>query len=123
MSDVDRTATRYIDAWNTTDESERRRAVTELFSRDARYVDPLGEATGHEEICGLIGAVQGQFPGFAFRLLDGADGHHDLLRFRWELGPQGEQAPIVGFDAVVTDQDGRITTVLGFLDRVPAQAA
>ena len=67
--------------------------------------------------------MQRRFPGFAFRLLDGVDGHHDLLRFRWELGPHGAEAAIVGFDTVVTDQDGRITTVLGFLDRVPAQAA
>jgi hypothetical protein len=28
--------------------------------------------------------------------------------------------PIVGFDVAVTDDHGRISTVLGFLDTVPA---
>ena len=122
MSDFDRIATRYIDAWNTTDVTARRTAVAELYRDDARYVDPLGEATGHDEIAGLIGAVQGQFPGSAFRLLGDVDGHHDQLRFRWELGPYGQDAPVVGFDVVVTGPDGRISTVLGFLDLVPAGA-
>jgi hypothetical protein len=76
--------------------------------------------TGHDELCALIGAVQSQFPGFTFRLLGEVDAHHDLLRFRWELGPDGGEAPVVGFDTVATDSAGRITTVHGFLDKVPA---
>ncbi len=119
MSDYDSIARRYIDAWNTTDETQRRKAVADLYSKDARYTDPLAAATGHDEIVELIGAVQSQFPGFTFQLAGPVDGHHDLLRFRWELGPGGMEAPIVGFDTVVTDAEGRIATVLGFLDKVP----
>ena len=120
MSDHQTTAERYIDAWNTAQESERRKAVADLFSEDARYTDPMASVRGHEEIAGLIGAVQRQFPGFTFQLAGSVDGHHDVLRFRWELGPDGQEAPIVGFDTVVTASDGRIQTVLGFLDKVPA---
>jgi hypothetical protein len=71
-------------------------------------------------MAGLLGAVQSQFPGLTFRLAGTVDGHHDLLRFRWELGPDGQEAPIVGFDTVVLDGEGRIQSVLGFLDKVPA---
>ena len=120
MIDYDSIASRYIEAWNTTDGIERRTAVAELYSEDARYTDPLAAATGHDEIAGLIGAVQSQFPGCTFRLIGTVDGHHDVLRFRWELGPEVGAAPIVGFDTVVTDPGGRIQTVLGFLDKVPA---
>jgi hypothetical protein len=123
MSDFEDIASRYIEAWNTTDGTERRSAVAQLFTDDARYVDPMGEATGHDEIVALIGAVQDQFPGFTFRLTGAVDGHHDQLRFQWALGPDGQDAPILGFDAVTTGPDGRIATVLGFLDRVPAVAA
>ncbi len=119
MSDYDNIAGRYIDAWNMTDDTERRKAVADLYTVDARYVDPLAVAQGHDEIAGLVGAVQGQFPGFTFQLLGTVDGHHDVLRFRWELGPDGQEAPIVGFDTVVIGADGRIQTVLGFLDTVP----
>jgi hypothetical protein len=113
-------AQRYIDAWNQTDPNARRVAVDELYSEDARYIDPLAVAEGKEAIAATIGAVQQNFPGFVFRLAGPVDGHHNQARFSWELGPAGEPAPIVGFDVAVTDGEGRIKTVFGFLDKVPA---
>ena len=115
-------AERYIAAWNQTDPAARRAAVEELFSADARYTDPLADAEGRDAIEATIAAVQQQFPGFVFTLAGPADAHHDQLRFTWHLGPAGQEAPIVGSDVAVVDGDGRIRTVLGFLDRVPSAA-
>nr|WP_284231006.1 nuclear transport factor 2 family protein [Mycolicibacterium sp. TUM20983] len=115
-------AQHYIDAWNETDAAARRAAVDALYSADARYSDPMAVAEGREAIASTIEAVQGQFPGFVFRLAGPVDGHHDQARFSWKLGPAGQEAPIVGFDVAVTDTAGQIHTVLGFLDKVPADA-
>lgn len=120
MTDFTALATRYIDAWNETDAAARERIVAEVWAEGARYIDPMVEAGGREQIAATIGAVQAQFPGFVFRLSGPVDGHHDQARFGWELGPAGEPAPIAGFDVVTTDGEGRMTNVLGFLDRVPA---
>jgi hypothetical protein len=120
MSTFDELAHRYIASWNETDPTARRTAVGELYADGARYVDPLAEAEGREAIAELIGAVQERFAGFRFRLAGPVDGHHDQARFTWELGPEDAEAPIVGFDVVTTDGDGRLRTVLGFLDKVPA---
>ena len=120
MTDYATIAQRYIDAWNQTDAAARRAAVDQLYTEDARYVDPLAVAEGREAIASMIGAAQEQFPGFVFTLAGPVDGHHNQARFGWELGPAGAPAPIVGFDVAVTDDDGRIRTVLGFLDKVPA---
>ena len=120
MDAYDDLAQRYIDAWNETDAGARRTAVDKLYTDDARYIDPLAVAQGREAIASMIGAAQEQFAGFSFRLVGPVDGHHNQARFGWELGPAGGQAPIVGFDVVVTDDDGRISTVLGFLDKVPS---
>ncbi len=120
MTAYDEFAQRYIDTWNETDPSARRAAVDQLYTEDARYVDPMGVADGREAIASLIGAVQQQFPGFSFRLAGPVDGHHNQARFGWELGPAGSPAPIVGFDVAVSRRLGRIQTVLGFLDKVPA---
>ena len=121
VSGFDELAERYIAAWNETDPAARERAVAELYAADARYVDPLVDAAGREAIAATIGAVQGQFPGFVFRLVGPVDAHHDQARFRWELGPAGApEAPVAGFDVAVRDADGRLASVFGFLDRVPA---
>jgi hypothetical protein len=67
--------------------------------------------------------VHEQFPDFAFQPAGTVDGHHDQVRFGWELGPQDAvEAPVAGFDVAVLDPSGRISAVYGFLDRVPAQA-
>jgi hypothetical protein len=116
----DELAQRYIDAWNETDATARRSAVDKLYADDARYIDPMAVAEGPDAITSMIGAVQEQFPDFSFRLAGPVDGHHNQARFGWELGPAGSPAPIVGFDVAVTDDAGRIRTVLGFLDKVPA---
>jgi SnoaL-like domain len=120
MTTYDELAQRYIDTWNETDPDARRAAVDQLYTEDVRYVDPLAAAQGHEAIAAMIGAVQEQFPGFVFRLAGPVDGHHNQARFGWELGPAGAEAPIVGFDVAVSDGEGRLQTVLGFLDKVPA---
>ncbi len=120
MTNYDELAQRYIDAWNETDSNVRRTAVDGLYTEDARYVDPLAVAEGPEAITSMIGAVQEQFGDFRFRLTGPIDGHHNQMRFGWELGPQGATAPVVGFDVAVIGDDGRISTVLGFLDKVPA---
>ena len=120
MNDPQSVAERYLAAWNETDPSARTAALAALFADDVRYTDPLVAADGRQALDATIGAVQAQFPGFVFRLTGPVDAHHDQLRFTWELGPAGQDAPIAGFDVAVVDDSGLIRTVLGFLDRVPA---
>ena len=62
MTTYDDLAQRYIDTWNETDPSARRAAVDQLYTEDARYVDPMAAAEGREAIASMIGAVQEQFP-------------------------------------------------------------
>ena len=113
-------AERYIASWNETDPQRRRELIDGLWSEDASYTDPLADAHGRAEIDGLIGAVQGQFPGLVFTLAGPVDAHHQQARFSWALGPAGSEPVVVGFDVAVTTQDGRLATVLGFLDKVPS---
>ena len=113
-------ADRYLAAWNQTDPAARRALVEELFAEDVRYTDPLTDVEGRAALDATIAAVQEQFPGFVFRLAGPADAHHDQVRFTWHLGPEDGEPPVTGSDVAVTAGDGRIRTVLGFLDRVPA---
>ncbi|MGR6999425.1 nuclear transport factor 2 family protein [Yinghuangia aomiensis] len=111
---------RYLAAWNETDAVKRRALVEAAYTPDATYTDPLAAVAGHDGIDTVIGAVQGQFAGLVFTLGGPVDGHHDIARFQWHLGPAGGEALAIGFDVIALDPTGRITTVHGFLDKVPA---
>ncbi|WP_327406353.1 nuclear transport factor 2 family protein [Streptomyces sp. NBC_01288] len=113
----------YFEAWNAGDPEALAKAVAAAWSVEGTYTDPLATVTGHAEIAGLIAGAHEQFPGFAFRPLGAVDGHHDTARFGWELVSEADgSAPVAGFDVITLDADGRIRSVLGFLDRVPAGA-
>ncbi|MGW5093954.1 nuclear transport factor 2 family protein [Streptomyces nodosus] len=115
---------RYFEAWNAGDPQALAKAVAAAWAPDGRYTDPLADARGPEEIAAVIAGAHQQFPGFSFRLSGAVDGHHDTARFGWELvGEADGSAPVAGFDVIVLADDGRIRSVHGFLDRVPAGAA
>ena len=72
-------AQHYIAVWNETD-TERRAALIEAgWTADARYVDPLAQAIGREQISALVGVVHQRYPGVRFNLL----GKAGLLDGRW----------------------------------------
>ncbi len=113
---------RYLAAWNATDPAERRAAIEAVFAPEARYVDPLADVTGTDALDALIAGAQEQFPGMRFTPVGEVDAHHDVCRFQWGLGPEGAEPLVIGFDVVTVGEDGRITGVHGFLDKVPAGA-
>ncbi|MEW9532065.1 nuclear transport factor 2 family protein [Microbispora sp. NPDC049125] len=120
MSDMTKLAERYLNCWNITDAAERRAEMEEVLTESASYIDPLAGVHGRDQIDAVMAAVQGQFPGLVFTLAGEVDAHHNVARFNWHLGPEGGDAIVIGFDVAVLDEDGRIATVYGFLDQVPA---
>jgi hypothetical protein len=121
--DAKQLVARYLDTWNQVNAEQRRAALAGTWAEGARYVDPIADVRGHDQISDLIGAFHQQAPGHVFRLVgDRVDAHHDVARFSWELVPATGGEPVaIGFDVVVTEDDGRIGSVLGFLDKAPAQ--
>ncbi|MFY4722423.1 nuclear transport factor 2 family protein [Streptomyces sp. LaBMicrA B280] len=116
-------AARYFEAWNATEPAALRKAVAAAWAEDGSYTDPLADVRGHEGVAAVIAAAHEQFPGFAFRPLGTVDGHHDVVRFGWELVNEADgSAPVAGFDVVTLDGEGRIRQVMGFLDRLPEGA-
>ena len=119
MTDINGVIADYLATWNAEDEKARAEAAERAFAPGATYVDPLVRASGREDITAVIASVRQQFPGLSFTPGGVADGHHDVLRFDWNLGTPEEPDLIVGFDVVSLAADGRIEQVIGFLDKVP----
>ncbi|MFC9626473.1 nuclear transport factor 2 family protein [Streptomyces sp. NPDC056930] len=111
---------RYFVAWNAATPEDLEKAVAAAFTESATYTDPLADVRGHEELTATINGAHQQFPGFEFRPTGTPDGHHDIVRFSWELVSTADgSAPVAGSDVLTLADDGRITSVSGFLDRVP----
>ncbi|HEY2659971.1 MAG TPA: nuclear transport factor 2 family protein [Caulobacteraceae bacterium] len=110
---------RYIAAWNETDEDTRLDLIAGTWSETADYLDPLMTGQGHEGINAMIQGAQAQLPGFKFRLIGAVDTYADQVRFSWEAGPEGVPAPVAGSDFGRIGEDGRLTSVTGFIDRMP----
>lgn len=116
MSDLAET---YLATWNETDPAARRILINELWAEDISYTDPMASVAGQDGLDSVIAAVHEQFPGFVFSALGQVDAHHQQARFRWGLGPSGDQPIIEGFDVVTINDQGQFSSVLGFLDKVP----
>lgn len=114
-------ALRYIALWNETDMSRRRQMLELDWAPDASYADPLMQARGHDQISALVGAVQQRYPGFLFALAGDADAHGDHVRFGWTLGPSAAADLIQGTDFAQVES-GKLSSVTGFLDKVPVGA-
>jgi hypothetical protein len=121
MIDAASIATRYIALWNEADPGRRKALMADLWAEAGTYRDPLMQGEGRDQIDALIAGVQGQFPSFRFALVGQPDGYGDQVRFSWQLGPEGSDGPIKGTD-FATLENGRLKSVVGFLDQVPAAA-
>ena len=120
MTDLNTIARNYITAWNESDATRRKALLDAAFTRDASYRDPVMQGDGHDGIAALIDGVQQRFAGFRFALKGTPDGFGDSIRFSWTLGPEGTESFIEGTDIGVIE-NGRLKSVTGFFDKVPAQ--
>lgn len=114
---------RYFAAWNEIDAERRRALIAQTWADNASYLDPLMQGQGHAGIDAMIAAVQERFVGHQFHQTGAVDAHHDRLRFSWELAPERGAAVVAGTDFGVVAADGRLQTITGFLDQVPANAS
>ena len=117
MTDPDTLARDCLALWNDPDAASRVRRLSDSWTPDARYADPMMAGEGQDGIAAMITAARAQFPGHAFTLRGTPDGHGAFVRFSWTLAPE-HGAPIAGgTDVLRFAQDGRIAEVIGFLDR------
>ena len=109
-------AEQYFAIWNETDAEQRARLIEKTWAPEGTFVDPSFEATGYDELSALVGTAQGMFPGLRFTVTGTPDEHHDRVRWTWELAAEGQPAVAGGTDIVTVAADGRISSVVGFLD-------
>jgi hypothetical protein len=113
---------RYIAAWNERDDAKRRALIARTWTENANYTDPHRSGDGHDGISAMIATVHERFDeGYSFRLKNGVDAHNDRMRFQLEAGGT-KDAPLhfVGTDFAIVAADGRLKSITGFVDEMPA---
>lgn len=116
MPDHSRTITDYIASWNETDPQRRAELIAAVWREDGRYVDPLTDAQGWQQVAAMIDVVQQQLPGGTLSLAGELRCHHDVATFRWQLARPGGPPVASGLDFALFDAEGRLRQVVGFWD-------
>jgi hypothetical protein len=121
MSDLNDLACRYVEMWNEPDPELRGKSIAELFTPDVAHYTPFQEVRGRAEMATRVAISYEKWvrPGtHIFRAVPNATGHHNAVRFNWEMVDVASGAVRnVGFDFVLLDQDGLISSDHQFIDR------
>ena len=114
------TVAAYVSSWNETDPARRQAAVARAWASSGSYRDPLMTSDGHAGIDAMLAAVQARFPGFVLKRVSAVEAHNGSARFSWSLGPEAGPAVVEGVDFCALAADGRLASVVGFIDKMPA---
>jgi hypothetical protein len=105
-------ADRYVAVWNDPDPESRRRQIAELWTENGANLTDSLEARGHEALAARIEQSHNKWvrdAGMVFRSRGNATGHHNAVKFSWDMAPAGGGGPVsTGFDFLILAADGRI---------------
>ena len=96
----------------------------------ATYRDPVMASDSPAGIDAMLAGVQARFPGFVLERMSKVDAHNgpqggsggSCVRFTWSLGPASGPPVVEGVDFRTLAPDGRLASVVGFIDKAPAWA-
>jgi len=81
------------------DADKRIKAINELYAQDAVLNEPDASAKGHAAINEAVTRLLASLPpGFVFRALCPAIGHHNIGCLKWRSGPPDGPAAVTGMD-------------------------
>ena len=117
----------YVATWNETDAARRQAGIARAWAASGRYRDPIMASDGPAEIDAMLAAVQARFPGFVLKrtskvdsfVADGGRPGERYVRFGWSLGPASGPTVVEGVDFGTLDQDGKLASIVGFIDKAP----
>ncbi|MEL6447941.1 MAG: nuclear transport factor 2 family protein [Pseudomonadota bacterium] len=113
MSDHPESLNHMLAAWNERDQDQIRGHLERALSPDVRFVDPSIDLTGIDAFEANVRKVQAQVPGADYLRVSPVDSQNRFHRYHWAIRHDGKTV-LEGFDVTQTDDDGRVTLVIGF---------
>ncbi|HEX4183547.1 MAG TPA: nuclear transport factor 2 family protein [Caulobacteraceae bacterium] len=124
MTDLETLADRYVAVWNEPDAEARRAQIAAIWTEDGAHFAPSHEARGYDALETRVRGAYEKFVaegGYVFRRHGAIDGHHGVVRFKWEMTPAaGGPIAAVGSDVFILAPDGRLDIDYQFSEPTPA---
>ncbi|HEX4204757.1 MAG TPA: hypothetical protein VHZ51_11310 [Ktedonobacteraceae bacterium] len=114
MNEITQLVDHYVAIWHEpdADAEQRRRGVAQLWAKDGVQFTQSREIRGHKSLEERVKAAHEEFVktgGFLFRRLGDVQGHHNALKFNWEMVPAGGgDVAATGTIFLLLSDDGRI---------------
>jgi len=92
QSELTQLVDQYIALWHETDAERRRKLITGLWVENGVQFTRQHEHRGYQALEERVVRAYEEFvkkEGFVFRLSSDVVGHHDALKFTWEMVPAG----------------------------------
>lgn len=103
---------RYVQLWQEPDAGRRRALIEELWAPEGSQIYDSGRPCGHDALFERVSIAYEEFIAageYMFRSTRDANGHHNVVRFNWEMvRVNSGKVEDVGFELFVRADDGRI---------------
>jgi hypothetical protein len=113
------TVERYLRFWNAATPDEQRRLAAETLADDVEYRAPIGRFDGAQALIDFRDHATQHLGAVSFHRHGEIQVHHDRARLPWRIAARGDQTFAAGIDVLTFDADGRVGSVVAFLDKAP----
>ena len=119
MSDYPPAFDHMLAAWNESDKSRVREHLERALAPDVRFVDPSIDVVGIDGFEANVHRVHAENPGYVYRRVSDVDSQHGFHRYHWAIYNQEGELVLPGSDVVETDENQRVSCVIGFFGDLP----
>jgi hypothetical protein len=109
----------YFDAWNASDDAERRTLIERCLTTDVELIDENGRFSGHDGLAALMGRFHQNVPGGRIVKTSGFDEFEGITRYSWDVFDAEGNTASAGLDVVEEGADGRLQRIVMFHGPLP----
>jgi hypothetical protein len=109
----------YFDAWNASDDAERRTLIERCLTTDVELIDENGRFSGHDGLAALMANFHQKVPGGRIVKTSGFDEFEGITRYSWDAVDAEGNTVSAGLDVVEEGADGRLQRIVMFHGPLP----
>ena len=110
----------YFEAWNATDDVERRALFERCLTDGVELIDENGRESGHDGLGARMAKFHQAVPGGRIVRTSGLDEFEGITRYSWDVVDADGNTASGGLDVVEVGGEGRLQRIIMFHGPLPA---